>query len=312
MKTMNRMTGLALATLMAAAAVSLEAAPAKGAMNTPAQEALADIEKTFGFVPRFFHDFPEAVLPGTWAEMKSLQMNPNTVLSGKVKELIGLGVAAQIPCTYCIDAHVEFARLNGATDAEVGEAVSMAALTRHWSTVINGIQSDEKQFRSDIGKALEHIRKSMDPNAPPAKSPGIAVVDGASANKDIAQTFGFVPDFLKKFPDASRAAAWNTMKAVELAPGALPGKHKSLIGIAVASQIPCKFCLIADTEFAKLDGATEAEINEAIAMAAFTRQMSTLLNGMQVDLTQFRADVSRLVKGAQAAAAKDKKAAKAH
>ena len=48
---------------------------------------------------------------------------------------------------------------------------------------------------------------------------------------------------------------------------AIPGKYKSLIGLAVASQIPCKFCIIADTEFAKLEGATDRELTEAVAMA---------------------------------------------
>ncbi|MEO7958365.1 MAG: carboxymuconolactone decarboxylase family protein, partial [Fibrobacteria bacterium] len=77
---------------------------------------------------------------------------------------------------------------------------------------------------------------------------------------------------------------------------------KELVGLAVASQVPCKFCVIAHTEFAKLNGASEQEIAEAIGMAAFTREMSTFLNGMRVDETQFKADISRLVKGAQAAA----------
>jgi AhpD family alkylhydroperoxidase len=68
------------------------------------------------------------------------------------------------------------------------------------------------------------------------------------------------------------------------------------MGLAVASQVPCRFCIIAHTEFAKLNGATDAEITEAIAMAAFTRDMSTMLNGMQIDETQFRKDVDHLVK----------------
>ena len=39
-------------------------------------------------------------------------------------------------------------------------------------------------------------------------------------------------------------------------------------------------------------------------MSSFTREMSTLLNGMRVDQTQFRADIARLVKGARADASK--------
>ena len=87
------------------------------------------------------------------------------------------------------------------------------------------------------------------------------------------------------------------MRDVQMSPAtALSGKNKELIGLAVAAQVPCRFCVIAHTEFAKLNGATDAEITEAIAMAAFTRDMSTMLNGMQVDEAQYRRDVDRLVK----------------
>jgi AhpD family alkylhydroperoxidase len=81
---------------------------------------------------------------------------------------------------------------------------------------------------------------------------------------------------------------------------ALPTKYKSLIGIAVASQIPCRYCLAADTEFARqLDGATDREINEAIAMAALTRHWSTWLNGARIDEAQWKRDIDKIVRNAQ-------------
>ena len=83
-----------------------------------------------------------------------MQLNPHTALSGKEKELIGLAVAAQIPCTYCIYFHTQAAKLNDATEAEVGEAVAMAAITRHWSTVLNGMQADPATFRQETDTVL--------------------------------------------------------------------------------------------------------------------------------------------------------------
>jgi AhpD family alkylhydroperoxidase len=82
----------------------------------------------------------------------------------------------------------------------------------------------------------------------------------------------------------------------ELAP-----KYKSLIGLAVAAQIPCKYCVVADTEFARADGASEAEVGEAVAMAALVRQWSTWLNGTQSNEPAFRKDIDALVKGAKKA-----------
>jgi AhpD family alkylhydroperoxidase len=262
-----------------------------------------DIQKTFGFVPAFFQKLPETLLPGAWEEMKGLQMNPATALDGRTKELIGLAVAAQVPCRYCIVAHTEFAKLNGAGEAELGEAVAMAAITRHWSTFLNGIQTDDARFRAEITKLVTNAKQAaMAKRGAPAQ---VVVVDGASALAEINGMFGFTPEFLAKFPESGRAGAWRQMRDVQMSPKtALSGKSKELIGLAVASQVPCRFCIVAHTEFAKLNGATDLEIREAVAMASLTRNFSTLLNGLQVDEGQFRRDVDRLVRGAKAAAAK--------
>ena len=281
--------------LRLAAVVAVTSFTAFGAdRSAAAQATLDDIEKTVGFVPGFFKSFPDATLPGTWEEMKGLQMNPKTAIPVKYKELIGLAVSAQVPCKYCIVGHTEFAKANGATQEEVGVAVSEAGLTRHWSTYFNGVQLDETKFRADLAKAFDHMKK-MDPNAPPPAP--ATLTDAASAYREIGQAFGEVPEFMKKFPEAGIVGAWRAMRDVEMNPhGTVPPKYISLIGLAVASQIPCRYCIIADTEFAKAEGATDAEVNEAVAMAAHTRNMSTLLNGMQVDEAAFKNDVARLTK----------------
>jgi AhpD family alkylhydroperoxidase len=284
--------------------VTAPAPSAKGAarksVGAPAQAALDDIKSTLGFVPDFFGRVPEHALPGAWQEFKALQLNPQTALPGKVKELIGLAVAAQVPCKYCIEAHTQFARLNGASEAETGEAVVMAALTRHWSTVLNGFQTDLTTFKTEIAKLVAHVKKSASA-APPQRG---AARDAKGALQEIQQAFGSVPEFLRRFPAEGLLGAWQEMRDVELNPQtALSGKHKSLIGLAVASQIPCQFCVIADTEFAKLEGASEREIAEAVAMAALTRHWSTYLNGMQIDEAGFKRDVARLIKGAKKHAA---------
>jgi AhpD family alkylhydroperoxidase len=268
-----------------------------------------DIQKTLGFVPSFFQKLPESLLPGAWEEMKGLQLNPATALDGRTKELIGLAVAAQVPCRYCIVAHTEFAKLNGAGETELGEAVAMAAITRHWSTWLNGIQTDETKFRGEIAKLIANVKQAaMAKRGAPAP---VVVIDGASALTEINGMFGFTPEFLAKFPETARAGAWRQMRDVQMSPKtSLSGKTKELIGLAVASQVPCRYCIVAHTEFAKLNGATENEIREAIAMASLTRNFSTLLNGLQVDEGQFRRDVDRLVRGAKAAAQKRAAAAR--
>jgi len=260
-----------------------------------ADAARADIKGMFGFVPGFLNTLPDSALPGAWEEMKTVQMNPSTALPGKIKELIGLGVAAQVPCKYCTYAHTEFAKLDGANQQEIAEAVVMAALTRHWSTFLQGTQTDLLKWKAEVAKWMEHAKKMG--TAPPKP---VNVVDAATAMQDMQNSMGSVPEFAKKFPAEGLAGAWKEDRDVEMSPNtALSGKYKSLIGLAVASQVPCRFCVYADTEFAKLSGASEREINEAIAMAAITRHWSTWLNGMQTDDKAFNKDVDKLVKAAK-------------
>jgi AhpD family alkylhydroperoxidase len=131
------------------------------AMAQDAPSTYRDIEATLGSVPTFFRLFPEEGIGGAWSEFKSVQLNPKTALSGKEKELIGLAVAAQIPCSYCIYFHTAAAKLNGATDAEIREAVAMAAISRHWSTVLNGMQADLASFRQETDTVLHLAAERM-------------------------------------------------------------------------------------------------------------------------------------------------------
>jgi len=138
-----------------------------GASPAPAGDASAtyqDIEKTLGMVPGFFKVFPPSGIAGAWDEFKTVQLNPNTALDGKTKQLIGLAVAAQIPCQYCIYFHTAAAKANGATDEEVQEAVAMAAITRHWSTVLNGMQVDLPAFKQDTDTVLQLAAKKAQSN----------------------------------------------------------------------------------------------------------------------------------------------------
>ena len=139
------------ATLVAISTFGLSAS----AQDQGAQATYRDIEQTLGSVPTFFKMFPESGIAGAWAEFKAIQLNPQTRLDGKTKELIGLAVSAQIPCTYCVYFHTAAAKLNGATDAEIKEAVAMAAISRHWSTVLNGMQIDLAAFKQETDTVLK-------------------------------------------------------------------------------------------------------------------------------------------------------------
>jgi AhpD family alkylhydroperoxidase len=152
---MRTSTSIAL-TLAAAIGLGTVAMVAQiaAAEDSAAQSTYRDIEQTLGSVPSFFKAFPESGIAGAWGEFKSVQLNPKTKLDGKTKELIGLAVSAQIPCQYCVYFHTAAAKLNGATDDEVREAVAMSAIVRHWSTVLNGMQVDLAGFKRETDTVL--------------------------------------------------------------------------------------------------------------------------------------------------------------
>ena len=100
------------------------------------------------------------------------------------------------------------------------------------------------------------------------------------------------PPFLKAIePQAAVGSAWQEWMAVFNPKGALDGKTKELIGLAVAAQIPCDYCIYAHKLGAKHAGATDDQIKEAIATSALVRKMSTELNGSQYDMTEFRKQI---------------------
>ena len=71
-------------------------------------------------------------------------------IDGKTMQLIQLGVAAQIPCTYCIYYHTRAAQAAGASEVEIKAAVAAAADTRMWSTVLNGNAYDMEAFKAEV------------------------------------------------------------------------------------------------------------------------------------------------------------------
>ena len=123
---------------------------------TKAQE---EMKAMFGGVPVMFEKLPAHVRASAWEWFKSMS-NPDAAIPAKYGELIGLGVAAQIPCDFCVYAHTTMAKMYGATDEEIQEAVSKGAEVRHWSTILNGNQVEFEGFKKEWDGMLEFVKKN--------------------------------------------------------------------------------------------------------------------------------------------------------
>lgn len=264
--------------------------------NPQAKAAYKEIEETFGMVPTFMKEFPQEAISGAWQEMRDVQLNPTTALTPKSKELIGLAVASQIPCMYCVYFHKRAAKFNGATDAEMKFAIAVAAEARKWSTFFYGAQVPMDKFKSDVKRMVTFVKSRKD--KPMTEAPSMPLIgDANGAMKDMEKTFGFVPDFVKQYSAKGVTGSWNELKMLSMNPKApLSPATIDLVSLAVSAQVPCQYCTLLSTEFAKLDGATTEQIHEAIAMAGITRHWSTFLNGLQQPQKDFENEVNQIFK----------------
>ncbi len=129
---------------------------AQESQTDASKKAEAEMEAAFGTVPVMMKVYPDHMRAGAWEWFKAAK---SAGIPAKYSELISLGVASQIPCTYCVYAHTTKAKMLGATDAEIQGAVASAANTRHWSTVLNGTGVEFEEFKAEWDKILAHIKK---------------------------------------------------------------------------------------------------------------------------------------------------------
>lgn len=120
-------------------------------------EIYKEMEEMFGLVPSFFKLVPDSSLRQEWELFKTIQLN-ETAIPNKYKELMGVAISAAVRCRYCSLFHTEMAKLNGATDAEIEEAVYYAKSSTGWSAYINGLQIDYDQFKNEVHQACEYVK----------------------------------------------------------------------------------------------------------------------------------------------------------
>ena len=96
--------------------------------------------------------------------------------------------------------------------------------------------------------------------------------------KEIEGMFGLVPSFFKEVPDSSLELEWKLFKRVQFDPGPIPNKYRELIGVAISAITKCRYCSVYHTEVARLNGATDAEIEDAVHYAKSSAGWSAYIN----------------------------------
>jgi AhpD family alkylhydroperoxidase len=125
-------------------------------MTRPRAEVESDIKATVGLVPSFFSRIPDEVLDAEWQLFKRWEFG-ETLIPNKYKELLMLAVQSETRCRYCTLFHTEAAKLFGATDEEIQEAVHYAKTSLGWSAYLNGIREDYDGFAAELAQIGEYI-----------------------------------------------------------------------------------------------------------------------------------------------------------
>lgn len=131
-------------------------------MATPRKrkEVEAEIKEKLGIVPGFFKSIPEAYLDFEWELFKNLELG-ETLIPNKYKELMGVAIHSETKCRYCTLFHAETAKLFGATDAEIQEAVHYAKMSLGWSAYLNGMQTDYDEFAGELKQIGNYVKEKQ-------------------------------------------------------------------------------------------------------------------------------------------------------
>ena len=116
----------------------------------------ADIRETLGLVPSFFSRIPDELLDSEWRLFKHFELG-ETLIPNKYKELMGVALHSETKCRYCTLFHTEAAKMFGATEEEIQEAVHYAKMSVGWSVYLNGIRQDYEQFAVELGQIGEYL-----------------------------------------------------------------------------------------------------------------------------------------------------------
>jgi AhpD family alkylhydroperoxidase len=157
-------------------------------------------------------------------------------LTKKEKEIIAVAIAHVTECPYCIDSHTRSAKAEGASLAELVEAVFVVA----------GVEAGGAVTHST------HMQNAVDAEASD-------VLYGRSNLKKLGKLGKYASDGFKGYSNFSTSV----MKA-----GKLSEKFKEIIAVAVAHATQCPYCIDVHTKNAVKAGATNEELSEAVMVTS--------------------------------------------
>lgn len=251
-------------------------------------EVLQEVKDLFGFVPGFIEETPEYEAVPMWGLFRDLAI-AETAIPRKYKVLLEIATAAVLHDEYRLELSTEWAKSMDITDEEIREAVTLAEMTAFGSTWLNGMQFNFDTYQQEFCRMIDAAKK-LD------KIPAYDKLETREdVYRDVKNIFGMVPEFISALPDSGVAHFWKVLRFVYIEDTHIPAKYKELIGLAVASVIPCRYCSFYHTESARTHGASEDEVKEAVLLAARIRTWGIMMYGTRYDLEELKKEARKMI-----------------
>jgi len=118
--------------------------------------------------------------------------------------------------------------------------------------------------------------------------------------EEIVDTFGQIPAPLGTMPEDDMEAEWPFFRKYTVGESEIPPKYRELMGLAVAANIKCHYCVHYHRKAAQMHGATKAELEETYALSSLTSRYSAMLHAQEYDLEQFKVETAQIADHLQA------------
>jgi AhpD family alkylhydroperoxidase len=103
---------------------------------------------------------PDELVDAEWRRLRQWLFH-ETLIPSRYKALIGVAVAASLRCPYAARLQSELARVHGASEAELAEAVQHAALGAGWGVRLSGLEVSPADFAAEVEKVVGHLARRL-------------------------------------------------------------------------------------------------------------------------------------------------------
>lgn len=113
--------------------------------------------------------------------------------------------------------------------------------------------------------------------------------------KEIENTFGIVPGFMKNTPKDILPQMWPLFKKYQMGESVIPQKYREMMMLAASAAAKCPYCQTYHREVSKMMwGATDEELNELAVIVGQTSFWSNVLHTQNYDLDTFAKELQQI------------------